>query len=92
VPIRSVRRYYLRKSQALDLLWEPSLAGAYRAKQDGVPGTPLPADFPLRLQLSFRRYTTKEDLAGADVAELMNFARLNRRDAQTVLDAVAALP
>jgi hypothetical protein len=89
--IKTVRRYFLRKSQELDRRWLPSLAGAYRAKQDGVPGIPLPAEFPLAMQLAAVRYTTKEDLDGATLEELMTFVGLNRRDAQAVLDATAAL-
>ena len=50
--IHAVRRYFLRKSQELDRRWLPSLAGAYRAKQDAQPGTALALDFPLRAQLA----------------------------------------
>jgi hypothetical protein len=89
--IKTVRRYFLRKSQELDRRWLPSLAGAYRAKQDATPGTPLPAMFPLFAPLAAARYTTKEDLDGATLEELMTFVELNRRDAQAVLDATAAL-
>jgi len=91
VSINTARRYFLRKSQELDRQWLPSLAGAYRAKQVATPGTPLPAAFPLRQKLAAARYTTIEDLRGATLNELMVFVPVNRRDAQMVLDAIAAL-
>jgi hypothetical protein len=92
MPVKTVRRYYLRKSQQLYLMQYEGLAAAYRSKQDGVAGTPLPVAFPFLAKLAAARYTTREDLDGADVAELMNFASLNIKEATTVLKALAALP
>ena len=89
--ILSARRYFLRKSQELDLQWLPSLAGAYRAKQAAMPGAPLPATFPMRTKLAAARYTTQEDLRGAELTELIKFVGLNWKDAQTVLSAIAVL-
>jgi hypothetical protein len=86
--IKTVRRYFLRKSQELDRRWLPSLAGAYRAKQDATSGTPLPATFPFYDRLAATRYTTREDLDGATLEELMTFVGLNRREAQAVLDGL----
>ena len=91
--IKKPRRYYLRKSQELIARGgdDEALGLAFRAKQDGEPGTPLPADFPFRTTLAKARYTTREDLDGADERELMRFTPLTIRDARAVLKALAAL-
>ena len=76
----------------LELLWEPALAAAYRAKQRAVPATPLPLDFPFREALAKAQYMTKEDLTGASADELVRLAEFTLKDAQTVLNALGALP
>lgn len=89
---KTARRFFLRKSQDLYFEQLEGLAAAYRAKQDGQPGTPLPVDFPHLGALTAARYTTREDLDGADVLELTRYANLSTRDARAVLTAFAALP
>jgi hypothetical protein len=90
--MKTPRRFYLRKSQEFYRRQEEGLAAAYRGLQDLQPGTPLPATFPSFTELAAARYTTKEDLDGASLDELQTFVGLNRREAQVVLDALAALP
>lgn len=68
------------------------MASVWRAKQEAQPGTPLPITFPFLLDLANGGYTTREDLTGADLYELVQIARLHRSDAQIVLTAFAALP
>lgn len=102
--IRTVRRYYLRKSQELQFRWEEGLAAALRGRLNEYPGTPLPATysitpgsvvaFPFLAELARANYTCWEDLNGADAAELLKWVHgiRNLRDAQQVLAAWAALP
>lgn len=89
--INTPRRFYLRKSQELYRQQEEGLAAAYRAKQDGQPGTALPVSFPHLTELTAARYTTREDLTGASLDELVTFAGLAHRDARAVLDALGVL-
>lgn len=89
---KTARRYFLRKAQFYYGMQLEGLAAAYRAKQDGQPGTALPVDFPSYAKLASARYTTREDLDGADASELLRYANLNMREARAVLTALAALP
>jgi len=91
VALNTPRRYFLRKAQFFYEMQLEALAAAYRAKQDAQPGTSLPLDFPSRTKLAAARYTTREDLDGADAPELLRYAQLNMREARAVLTAVAAL-
>lgn len=93
MPIVTVRRYYLRKSQELYFRWEEGLAAAMRGRLNQVPGTPLPATFPFLTELAAALYTCVEDLDGADAGELVKWVPgiTNLKDATTVLTAWAAL-
>lgn len=67
------------------------LALAVRAIHDPLPGTPLGADVPHRERLAAAGYTAVEDLAGADVEELVVCVGLTAREAATVLVARSLL-
>ena len=70
----------------LALMQDPGgLARAVRAIHDALPGTPLGADVPHRERLAAAGYTAVEDLAGADVEELVVCAGLTAREARQVL-------
>lgn len=66
----SPRRYYLLKWRALDELCEHELVLLFKDKQQAIPGTSLPGDFPGRSALIAAGYTAIEDVTGADVDEL----------------------
>jgi hypothetical protein len=70
--VRNPRRYCLLKSRALDANDMRELAAAFRGKQDAITGTPLPGGVPHQAALAAARYTTVEDLDGADVDELVD--------------------
>jgi hypothetical protein len=84
--ILSPRRYYLLKRQVADRRGEQALASTWRAKQEATPGTALAANYPARAALVAAGYSTVEDLAGADVAELRS-AGLSTADAAAALAA-----
>ncbi len=86
--IERARRYYLLKRRAA-LDREESIEAQWHAKQDGEPGTALPATFPF-LSLLGTFYANVEDLDGADVAELRSFG-LSEKQACAVLSAVLPL-
>lgn len=90
--IKTARRHALLKVYAHLARCEWELAAVWRSKQDARPGTALAATFPLLTKLAAARYTTKEDLDGADAGELVTNAALSRQEAEAVLRAVAALP
>lgn len=81
------RRYALLKARAHTAIGEDGLAAAWRTKQAEVSGTSLPDNFPARTALATARYTTAEDIDGADVAELMTYG-LNTRDATRAIERV----
>jgi len=85
------RRYRLLKRLSALELGETGRASVWKAKQEATAGTALPDGFPSTAALATAGYTTTEDLTGADVAELQTYAGLNSRQAQGVLDALAAL-
>lgn len=82
------RRYYLLKSHAAAEREDTALERAWWAKQDGTAGTALVATFPSRAALVAARYTTTEDLDGAEADELIDHAGLNRAQANLVLAAL----
>lgn len=90
--VHTYRRYLHRMRMNARLVGDTELEGVWRAKQEAQPGTPLPATFPFLFDLANGGYTTREDLDGADVFELVQIARLHRGDAHIVLTAFAALP
>lgn len=67
------------------------MASLWQTKQEAESGTQLPDDFPSRSALVAVGYTTKEDLDGADCAELADYVRLSTTQAEKVLAAAAAL-
>lgn len=85
--INSTRRFYLLKRFASEGSGD-EIEQVWRAKQEAIPGSPLPSSFPLRERLSSVGYSTFEDLTGADTRELRRrgFAR---DEAEAV---IAALP
>lgn len=80
----SPRRYYLSKRRAAHEMGDLALAGAWQAKQEAQPGTPLTDDFPGRVALAAAGYTTTEDLTGASIDELL-------RGGVSLSDAAAAI-
>jgi hypothetical protein len=56
-----------------------------RAIHEALPGTPLGADVPHRERLAAAGYAAVEDLAEADVEELVVCAGLTAREARTLL-------
>ncbi len=84
----ATRRYCLRKAQLAAAREDTALERAWWAKQDGLPGTALPAAFPCRAALIAARYSTTEDLDGADADELITHAGLTRAQATVVLAAI----
>lgn len=89
--ILNARRYYLGKRLHAARGPTPGLANVWRAIQEATAGTALAAAFPCATALAAAGYTTREDLAGATVDELVDFAGLTSREAQAVLAALAAL-
>lgn len=87
--VKTTRRYYLLKRLALrrQCLEEDAFIG----KQAAEPGTALPATFPSLSVLVTAGYSTREDLDGADVAELRRATTLTKPQAEAVLAALAAL-
>lgn len=87
--VNSTRRYYLLKRlYARRACLEED---AWIGKQQALPGVVLPADFPSLAALVAAGYSTREDLDGAAVAELEEFAKLTTREAEAVIAALAAL-
>jgi hypothetical protein len=65
------------------------LALAVRAIHDALPGTPLGADVPHPERLAAAGYAAVEDLAGADVEELVVCAELTTREARIVFGRIS---
>lgn len=89
--IGSVRRHRLLKRLVATELGYVELAAVWRAKQEATAGTALPATFPFASSLAAVGYSTVEDLSGATADELVTYAALALRDAETVIRALAAL-
>lgn len=88
----SPRRYFLLKRHAALKENSPALAGVWRWRQEQEPATPLPAGFPFAEQLAEAGYTAQEDLAGADLDELLvQLPTLSEKDAAGILAARDAL-
>jgi hypothetical protein len=88
--VKTPRRHALLKSQGHRLQQNEELAATWKAKQQAIPGTALPASFPLQARLAVAGYSTVEDLDGTDEDELVR-AGLTQREAQTTMAALAAL-
>lgn len=87
--VTSVRRHRLLKSFDFADRGEDGMAATWRAKQEATAGTELPASFPSRAVLVAARYSTLEDVTGADVDELLKRTPLKRRQAEAVIAALA---
>jgi hypothetical protein len=87
----SFRRYCLDKRISAMRVGDDAIASLWQSKQEAQAGTALPADFPSRSKLVAAGYTTNADLVGADVRELRDYARLSKREADSVIAAAAAL-
>lgn len=88
--IKTPRRYYLHKRLEARLYECSDLELTWRAKQEAQPGTALPASFLLAAEIAALGYTTREDLDGADAAELER-AGLTLTQANDVISAFEAL-
>ena len=82
------RRYCLLKRKYYEQLSLWGLSGAWRAKQEQTEGEALPAGFPARLSLLSAGYSTLDDLDGATVSELLDYALLTHAQAQAVIAAL----
>jgi hypothetical protein len=67
------------------------LESLWRYKQENIPSTPLPLNFPYRSELAAAGYTTMMDLDGADVPELRAVGKLRRLEAESVVEAYALI-
>lgn len=85
--IENPHRYLLLKAHAADRRGDGELAATWRGKHQGLAGTALAADFPLRARLLAAGYQHTEDITGADEHELVE-AGLTRREALQVLAAI----
>jgi hypothetical protein len=90
--INNRRRYYLCKSRFFNLFPPEgdAMKAVYWTKQGDVAGTALPIGFPLKDRLATARYTTEEDLDGADTAELVQLGFTGAEVAE-ILAAASAL-
>jgi hypothetical protein len=88
--VTPARRYYLLKRLAARHA-EDLLETHWRAEQLAQPGTALPAGFPSKAKLEAVGYVAAEDLDGAECQELRDEVGLNERQAQSAIDAAAAL-
>lgn len=89
--IPSPRRYYLLKRLGAVQFSDRPLDGVWRSKQEALPGTSLPSDFPSLSVLAEYGYTAVEDLDGATVDELRAFTSLTQREAEAVIAAASNL-
>lgn len=89
--VRCARRYYLLNALSAERTEDLGLAGAWRSKQLGQPGTALPPSFPFAAQLAEVGYLAVEDLAGADFGELEQTTDLPPTHIEAVLNALDAL-
>jgi len=87
----SHRRFYLWKRLSANAQGLYAMGAVWRAKQDDEPGVALPDTFPSRSRLLSIGYSTKEDLVGADVDELVEYVGISQREAEAVLAAFAKL-
>ena len=88
--LKTLRRIYLHK-RILARLYETALEPVWQGKQEAEPGTLLGAGFPHAASLAAVGYKTREDLDGADSAELVDCVGLSRREAEAVIAAFEAL-
>lgn len=84
--VGSLRRYYLLKWR-LALACDDPNAPNWRDKHERTPGTALPESFPGLAVLMDAGYTTREDIDGADVAELVALG-LRRQTAEAALATI----
>lgn len=89
--IRTYRRYLRLKLEAAAMRMDYGLVGAWAAKLEANPGTPLAEDFPGRQKLAEAGYTALEDLDGATADELAAVKGLGASVVGQVLEAVATL-
>jgi hypothetical protein len=91
--LNRVRRYYLRQRYlaSLDDELRGGIEAVFRAKQEAIPATALPADFPFLGRLAAVGYTTIDDLHGADGEELseQGFSHI---ESIIILDELDKLP
>jgi hypothetical protein len=86
--IASYRRYLLSASRSAGLEGLRGASAALLASHEAQPGTALPSTFPAYGKLVAAHYTCREDVAGADVDELIVCAGLTRPEALAVLQAI----
>jgi hypothetical protein len=82
------RRYLISAIRTATATGLPAAAAVLLSNLAEQPGTPLPSTFPHRDLLAVAHYTVFEDLAGADLDELVRGAGLTQRQAKAVLGAL----
>jgi hypothetical protein len=81
------RRYYEILRRCALALEQRAAASVLLGLRDALPGTALGADFPGAAALRRAGYAAREDLAGAELDELLE-AGLSRAEADAVLALV----
>ena len=84
--INNLRRFYLHK-RIDDRQNDVDASMIWQGKQEAIPGTALPTDFPHLSVLAEIGYTTTDDLDGADADELRK-AGLTPAQAEQVIAAL----
>lgn len=91
--IATFRRYRALKARAALARGDEEIAGAFKAKQESLPGTPLPEDFPGYEDLIAAQptaYTVYEDLVSATKDELVEINGIGQVTAKKIIAAVEA--
>lgn len=89
--IDTLRRFYCLKRMDAARQGDCALSSTWQAMQEAQPGAPFPTGFPCKTALEAAGYESAEDVKGADVDELSEYALLSQRDAEAVIAAAAAL-
>lgn len=84
----SYRRFLVSAIKTTRFEGMPGVSAVLIHMHDAQPGTPLPSTFPARAKLVAAHYTCLEDLAGADLDELVYGAGLSSYEASIVLGAL----
>ena len=88
----SLRRYYVLERMATRQAGLLALSAVWQSKQEAAPaGVSLPDDFPNKAELNAAGYEASEDLIGADIQELADYAGLSDGQSADVLATLAAL-
>lgn len=90
-PFPTLRRFYLKKRVMARQNGDLALSAVWQSRQEEQSSTALPDGFPSKTALAAAGYTAQGDLEGSSEDELIEWARLTRTAAKSVLAAYAAL-